>query len=106
MHIDNNKDGVPDITLQFRFNTELRLPGVFTGFVGAGGGVNSPSSSPAPVPAGTPIIPPAITALDGAGSQGLGIRHCYTVTMAKGAHSINLTNLDGGPLFSVPANLG
>jgi hypothetical protein len=106
MHIDNNKDGVPDVTFQFRFTTELRLPGVFTAFVGAGNGVNSPSSSPAPVPAGTPIIPPAITALDGAGSQGLGIRQCYTVTMLKGRNSVNLTNLSGGPLFAVPTNVG
>ena len=39
MKVDNNQNGVADITFQFRFNTETRLPGVFTGFVGAGDGI-------------------------------------------------------------------
>src|ERR1700680_4371971 len=30
MHVDNNQDGLDDITFQFRFNTEFRLPTVFT----------------------------------------------------------------------------
>src|SRR5262252_7079343 len=34
MEVDNNRDGVPDIVFQFRFTTEIRLPGVFTGFAG------------------------------------------------------------------------
>src|SRR6201984_3589321 len=34
MKIDNDHDGVEDITFQFRFHTEIRQPGVFTGFVG------------------------------------------------------------------------
>src|SRR5204862_7935055 len=33
MKIDNNHDGVEDITFQFRFKTEIRQPGVFTGYV-------------------------------------------------------------------------
>src|SRR5215470_5706815 len=33
MKIDNNRDGVEDITFEFRFATEIRLPNVFTGFV-------------------------------------------------------------------------
>src|SRR5690349_25142464 len=32
MKVDNNRDGVEDITLQFRFTTQTLLPGVFTGF--------------------------------------------------------------------------
>lgn len=40
-------------------------PAVFTGFIGAGDGVPAPSNSPPPVAPGTPLVPPAITALDG-----------------------------------------
>src|SRR5436305_9775558 len=50
MRIDNNHDGVEDITFQIRFKTEIRQPGVFTGYVGGIAGI------------------PPITALDGAGS--------------------------------------
>src|SRR5215472_8260874 len=53
MNVDNNRDGKTDISFEFRFKTEIRLPGVFTGFVGSIGGI------------------PPITALDGPGSQGL-----------------------------------
>src|SRR5579863_9051108 len=34
MKIDNNHDGVPDVTFQFQFQTQLTNPGIFTGFVG------------------------------------------------------------------------
>src|SRR5712692_12003038 len=34
MKVDNNHDGEEDITFQFRFKTEIRPPGLFTGFVG------------------------------------------------------------------------
>src|ERR1700683_3133648 len=59
MKIDNNHDGKEDISFKFRFTTEIRLPGVFTGFVGAIAGI------------------PPITALDGNGSQGLSLRQAY-----------------------------
>src|SRR5271155_4025506 len=61
--IDNNQDALEDITFQFRFQTVIRNPGLFTGFAGAGSGVNAPANSPAPVAPGTPIVPPAITNL-------------------------------------------
>lgn len=60
LKVDNNHDAVEDVVFQFRFRTELRLPGVFTSFVGAGAGIVSPTNSPAPVPPGTPIVPPQI----------------------------------------------
>ena len=69
MKIDNDRDGKDDIIFQFRFKTEIRLPGVFTALVGVGNGVNTPDNSPPPIPPGTPLIPPAITALDGPGSR-------------------------------------
>ena len=45
MKVDNNQDGVEDITFQFRFNTQIRQPDLFTGLVGgiAGG---RPESAP------------------------------------------------------------
>ena len=102
--IDNNNDAVADVAFQFRFSTEVRLPGVFTGFVGAFSGITAPASSPKPVAPGTPLIPPAITALDGPGSEGLGLRQSYTVTMVKGGVSTVL-----GPdtvKYAVPSNVG
>jgi hypothetical protein len=86
MKVDNNHDGVEDITFQFRFNTQIRQPGLFTGFAGGIAGI------------------PPITALDGPGSEGLSLRQTYTVTMVKGDQSIDLTN--GRTLFAVPSNVG
>src|SRR5580698_7506746 len=39
MKIDNNHDGVPDVTFQFRFKTQILAPTVFTGFVGGAAGI-------------------------------------------------------------------
>jgi hypothetical protein len=101
--IDNNNDAVEDIVFQFRFTTEQRLPNVFQAYVGAGGGVNAPANSPAPVPPGAPIIPPKIVDFD---SPGLGTRQSYTVTMIKGGVATPITNSTGGPLYAVPTNVG
>src|SRR5438045_5620304 len=62
MKVDNNHDGEEDITFQYRFNTQIRQPGLFTGFVGNLAGF------------------PPITSLDGPGSQGLSLRQTYTVS--------------------------
>jgi hypothetical protein len=101
MKVDNNQDGVEDVTFRFRFTTEIRLPDVFTGFVGAGSGINAPANSPPPVPPGTLIVPPAITSLT---SPGLSLSQTYTVTMVKGNVCTDLTN--GQKLFAVPSNVG
>ncbi len=86
MKVDNNRDGEEDITFQFRFNTQIGQPGLFTGFVGNLAGF------------------PPITALDGPGSQGLSLRQTYTVTMVKNGKATNLT--EGKTLFAVPSNVG
>jgi hypothetical protein len=86
MHVDNDRDGLDDVTFQFRFTTQIRQPGLFTGFVGGIAGI------------------PQITALDGSGSEGLSLRQSYTVTMVKHGHSICLNN--GRTLFAVPSNVG
>ena len=86
MKVDNNQDGEEDVTFQFRFNTQIRQPGLFTGFVGGLAGI------------------PPITALDGAGSDGLSLRQTYTVTLLKNGKVTNLT--EGKTLFAVPSNVG
>ena len=106
IHVDNNNDASDHVVFEIRFQTEIRLPGVFTGFVGAGAGINAPANSPAPVAPGSPVIPRAITALDGAGSEGLSLRQRYTVTMVKEGVRTVLSNPGGNPLFAVPSNVG
>ena len=101
--IDNNNDAVEDISFQFRFTTEQRLPNLFQVYAGVPGGANAPANSPAPVPPGTPIVPPRITSFSDAG---LGQRQSYSVTMVNGGVSTPLTNIGGGPLYAVPANVG
>src|SRR5215469_14790205 len=86
MNIDNDRDGREDVVFQFRFNTEIRQPGVFTGFVGGIAGI------------------PPITSLDGPGSAGLSLRQTYTVTMVKNGVATDLTG--GRTLFAVPSNVG
>ncbi|MGI8738348.1 MAG: DUF4331 domain-containing protein, partial [Gammaproteobacteria bacterium] len=114
MNLDNNRDGVDDIVWEFRFTTEVRLPGVFTGFVGAGQGIPAPANAPTDIngnpTAGLPLIPPAITALDGAGSEGLNLRQTYTMTVFDGNGNILAgpfaADENGNPLIAVPSNVG
>jgi hypothetical protein len=107
MRIDNNQDAVEDVTFEFRFQTEIRAPGVFTGFVGAGNGIVAPANAPwtADGPTlQTLVVPPAITALDGRGSEGLSLRQTYTVTMVRGSQRTELAS--SRKLFAVPSNVG
>jgi hypothetical protein len=106
IRIDNTHDAVEDIVFEFRFTTEIRAPELFTGFAGAGNGISTPPNSPPPIPPGTPLIPPAITALDGPGSEGFSLRQTYTVTMVRGGVRTQLMNANGGSLFAVPTNVG
>jgi hypothetical protein len=86
MKVDNNHDGVPDITFQFRFQTQIQLPGVYTGFVGGLAGI------------------PPITALTGDGSQGLSLRQTYSINMVTSAGSFPIS--DDQVLYAVPTNVG
>jgi hypothetical protein len=116
IHIDNTYDAVEDISFEFRFTTNVRAPEVFTGFVGVGNGVNAPANAPRPTAAngtttfavGAPVLPPAITALDGPGSDGLSLQQTYTVTMVQGSGATaTRTDLtDGKKLVAVPSNVG
>ena len=104
--IDNTNTALENVTFNIRFKTQIRAPGLFQGFAGALNGINAPADSPAPIAPGTPIIPPAITALDGPGSGGFSLRQSYTITMVKNGVSTTLVNATGNPLFAVPSNVG
>ena len=86
MNVDNDRDGKTDVRFEFRFQTEIRQPSVFTGFVGGIAGI------------------PPITALDGPGSEGLSLRQTYTVTMIRNGVATDLNC--GQTLFAVPSNVG
>lgn len=101
--VDNNHDASEDITFQFQFYTEQRLPGLFTVYAGAGDGAAAPANSPAPVAPGTPLVPPRIRGFD---APGLGQRQSYRVTMVRGSLATSLTSADGSPFYAVPANVG
>lgn len=108
--VDNNHDALEDVVFEFRFNSEIRLPNLFTVAAGALDGINAPDNSPPDLDGnptvGQPVVPPAITDLDGPGSTGLGLRQSYTVTMVKGKKRTVLTNPSGSPFFAVPTNVG
>jgi hypothetical protein len=86
MHVDNNQDGLDDVTFQFRFKTQIRQPNLYKGFIGVVGGF------------------PQITSLSGSGSEGLSLRQTYTVTMIRNGKSTTLNN--GETLYAVPSNVG
>ncbi len=95
-HIDNNLNGkAEDIEFEFQFRTEVRglvdQLGLFVSYLGCG------TRTP---PCATPL--PAITALDGPGSEGLGLRQRYSVTMVRDGKRQKLA--DG--LIAVPSNAG
>ena len=91
IHLDTNQNGIAgDIVYQFRFDTEIRPP--FDDLPLAYAGVD-----------GVPGLPPAITALDGLGSEGLGLRQSYMVTEVRGNTSHDLNT---GMQYAVPSNIG
>ena len=104
--IDNDHDAKEDVSFRIRFKSHIRSPGVFVAYVGAGNGISAPASSPAPVAPGTPIVPPAITSLEGPGSAGINVRQSYTVEMVRNGQVTELSRPDGGDMIAVPSNVG
>lgn len=85
-HFDLNADGkADDVNLEVRFKTEIR------GVVAQLG-----------LPLSYVALPP-ITALDGAGSEGLGLRQSYTVSRVQNG---SRTDLGSAPMFAVPSRVG
>jgi hypothetical protein len=88
-NVDNNLDGVgEDVRFEFKFRTEFR-------------GVPAALKLPLSYVGGVTGVPP-ITALDGPGSEGLGLRQRYSVTMVRAGSRTVLA--DG--LIAVPSNVG
>jgi hypothetical protein len=107
INVDNNQSALAEISFEFQFSPPaIGLPNYYTGFMGALGGIAAPADSPAPVPPGTSIVPPAITALNGPGSAGFSLRQTYTVNMVVNGVRTPLTKMGGGSFFAVPANVG
>ena len=91
LHLDTNQDGeAEDIVYNFRFKTEIRPP--FNDLPVAYAGVDSAAG-----------LPPAISALDGPGSEGLGMRQSYSVIEVRGKKR---RNIGTGKMFAVPSNIG
>jgi hypothetical protein len=105
INIDNNHDARRDLFFEFRFKTEIRNPNLFTVAAGAGSGVPAPANSPPPIAPGSPIVPPAITALDGPGSKGLNLRQQYQVRLVRKGRGASRLGGDR-TLFAVPTNVG
>src|SRR6476646_6364960 len=72
INVDTNADGEEDLSYEIRFKTQLRGP---------------LTSLELPL---TAVALPPITALDGAGSEGLILRQSYTVTQVRGGTRIDL----------------
>jgi len=104
--VDNNHDAKEEVGFRIRFKTEIRAPKLFTAYAGDGNGVSAAKNSPAPIAPGTPIVPPAITSLDGPGSAGINVRQTYTVEMVRNGKTIELTRPDGAAMYAVPSNVG
>jgi hypothetical protein len=96
-HFDFNGNGkAEDLRVEFRFSTRIRPP--FDDLPVAYAGVDS-----------VPGLPPAITALDGSGSAGLGLRQSYSVRAVnnRGRELLHVnTDSSGKPLIAVPSNVG
>src|SRR5215211_5571329 len=87
--IDNDQDGAWDSRIEFDFRSEFR------GVVDQLG-----------LPFSYVAVPP-VTKLDGAGSEGLGLRQKYTVSMTKRTADNSITQTDLGKDFiAVPSNVG
>ncbi len=83
--VDTDADGKEDLSYEVRFKTELRGP-----------------LTSLRLPLSYVALPP-ITALDGAGSEGLILRQQYTVTQVRGKTRVDL---GAKPMFAVPSNVG
>ena len=99
-NLDLDGDGAADdAVIEFRFTTVLRPP--FGDLPLSYAGVD-------PVPG----LPPAITALDGPGSEGLGLRQKYSVRVLTKQNGVlqffseTSTATSGAPLIAVPSNVG
>jgi hypothetical protein len=104
-HLDLDQDGdADDLEIVFRFRTEIRDSS-------AAGGLDF-TDVPISYAGGAPLAP--VTALDGPGSEGLGLRQTYAVELHGKGRGRDLARMlgrrdraaDGRPLVAVPSNVG
>jgi Domain of unknown function (DUF4331) len=92
-NIDNDQDGkAEDVVISFDFKTEIR-------------GVVDALGLPLSYIGGAGPVPP-ITALDGPGSEGLGLRQRYSVTVENEPRGYRTTKPLREDLIAVPSNVG
>lgn len=82
INVDTNADGHEDLVYEIRFKTEIRDP------------LQLPLAY---------VALPQITALTGAGSEGILLRQSYTVTQVRGNVRVNLGTQT---MYAVPSNVG
>ncbi len=98
IHVDNDHDAKADLSFQFRFSTELRLPAVYTAVAGIG-------SAGASDPQGGGLVVPA--QVDEFDDPGLNLRQHYGVTLVgEDDDEDEDLNPSGMPLYAVPGNAG
>ncbi len=98
--VDNDHDAEADVTFQFRFETDYRLPGVYTAVAGIGdNGAFAPGTSDL-------VVPPQIRSFD---NPGLNQIQNYSVTVRSGpgnSGANELMNSTGEPFYALPGNAG
>lgn len=98
LRVDNDNDAMADVIFRFAFQTEYRLPDIYTAVAGIDGGAFQPGTS-------NLVVPPRITDFQ---SLGLNQRQTYTVEMidVSSGSSTQLRADDGSEFFAVPGNAG
>ena len=96
--VDNDHDARADLTFQFRFETEFRLPSVYTALAGVGpDGAYNPAT-------GDLVVPPQIESFD---NPGLNLRQTFEVTRVDDrGRKRSLEQDSGEPMFALPVNAG
>jgi hypothetical protein len=96
IRVDHDRDAKPDLRFRFHFQSEQRLPGLYTTLAGFESGARDPETHAV-------VVPPRIDDFD---DPGLGQRQTYTVEMIRGDRVIPIRNADGSPFYAVPVNPG
>ena len=106
MKVDNNFDAQADVVIQFSFSKpEIRSARCLHWLRWRGIRHQCAGQLACPVAPGTQIVPPAITALDGPGSEGFSLRQTYSIKVIRNGITIYQSPA-GLKLFAVPSNVG